>query len=110
RVFSCGGDWFRHVTFGPMKQREKSMPAELVILCLCTLGQPATRSSGTEPLISSRIERRVVKSFDFDESRLGNFELTPMNWSRHVGEGFPRYLQARFDRAVGHTAAPSLRL
>src|SRR5437588_4841363 len=70
----------------------------------------ALAQSSSDPLITSRIERRVVKSFDFDETSLGNFESGPMNWARHVGQGFPRYLAGRFDRNLGHAAAPSLRL
>ncbi len=60
--------------------------------------------------VSSRIEDRVVKRFDFDERKLGNFELTPMNWRQLSGPGFPRFLEPRLDGDVGHEAPPSFRL
>ncbi len=54
--------------------------------------------------------RRLVKLFDFNERPLGNYEPLPMGWTRHEGWGFPHYLEAGFDEAVGHEGPPSLRL
>lgn len=52
----------------------------------------------------------MVKHFDFDERKLGNFESIPINWRRIIEPGFPRFLEPRFDPAVGHEASPSLYL
>ena len=71
------------------------------------LGQAAPSASAPA---SQPDSERVIRFFDFDETRLGNFEETPMRWTRRTGRGFPRYQSARFDRQVGHSAPPSLRL
>ncbi|MFO0971895.1 MAG: hypothetical protein U1A27_00445 [Phycisphaerae bacterium] len=62
------------------------------------------------PVLSSRILQRVVKTFDFDEERLGNFELTPMHWTPLRAPGFPAFLQARLDKTCGAGAAPCMQL
>ena len=54
--------------------------------------------------------RRIVKGFDFDEKRFGNYSNQPLNWQQHVDIGFPQYLEGTFDLQAGHTAAPSFRL
>ncbi len=56
------------------------------------------------------MQRRVVKSFDFDERKLGNVESVPMYWERHLGKGFPHFLVGQFDAKVGHQAPPSFYL
>ncbi len=52
---------------------------------------------------------RTVKSFDFNERPLGNYEDTPMFWQRLTGEGLPDYSVAKFDDQVGHLAPPAFR-
>src|SRR4051812_50065939 len=44
---------------------------------------------------------RVLKTFDFEERRLGNAEDLPMNWSKVEGAGLPHYVNGRLttDRA-----------
>jgi hypothetical protein len=54
--------------------------------------------------------RRVVKHFDFDEKRFGNYDPYPMHWKQHEESGFPLYLEGKFDPKVGHDGAPSFRL
>lgn len=61
-------------------------------------------------LVNARIENRIVKRFDFDERKLGNYEDLPMNWDRIAGPGYARFLRPRFDDDIGHDAPPSLRL
>jgi len=56
------------------------------------------------------MQRRTVKSFDFDERKSGNVEDVPMYWRRHLAEGFPHYLEGRFDHEVGHESPPSFYL
>lgn len=56
------------------------------------------------------MHRRVVKSFDFDERKSGNVEDIPMYWHRHLAEGFPHYLEGRFDPNVGHLSGPAFHL
>lgn len=53
---------------------------------------------------------REVRQFDFNERPLGNFEDTPMHWSKLTGPGLPFYSQGVFDDSVGHAAPPSFRL
>lgn len=54
--------------------------------------------------------QRIVRTFDFDERKLGNVEPIPMYWHRHLAEGFPHFLAGRFDTDVGHVAPPSFYL
>jgi hypothetical protein len=79
------------------------------------VGLPATTSRGANAFtvvrdIRELTNRRVIKSFDFDERKLGNVEDVPMYWQRHLADGFPHYLQGRFDSQVYHDAQPSFYL
>ncbi len=65
-------------------------------------GEPVER-----PAIAGR---RIVKHFDFDEQRFGNYDPYPMYWKQHESSGFPLYLEGRFDPKEGHDAAPSFRI
>ncbi len=86
-----------------------------IVFALMTLW-PAQASDGSrEPsgLVSSRIEDRVTKVFDFDEERFGNYENMPMNWQQLTAPahpGHPRFLEPMFDKTVGHLAPPSFKL
>lgn len=71
--------------------------------------QPATDALPSAASAGA-LARRLVRQFDFDEAGLGNFESMPMNWAIFEGPGFPKYLTARFDPAVGHAAGPSFYL
>lgn len=64
--------------------------------------QPTSRAAAEQAGPS-----RYVKLFDFDERRLGNYEDTPMYWTRFAGEGLPNFSNGRFDDRVGHAAPPS---
>ncbi len=66
-------------------------------------------STPTQPATSGS-DGRVVKQFDFDERKFGNFESIPINWRRITDEGYPRFLEPQFDQTIGHDAAPSLYL
>ncbi len=95
--------------------REKTVPAISLIslsLIAVALGQPSDGSPGvsTTQLVSSRIEDRLIKRFDFDERGFGNYETMPMNWRRIEAPGHPRFLEPGFDLTVGHLATPSFKL
>src|SRR3954466_4277681 len=38
---------------------------------------------------------RVLRTFDFEERRLGNAEDLPMNWTKVEGSGLPHYVNGR---------------
>ena len=38
---------------------------------------------------------RVLRTFDFEERRLGNAEDLPMNWTKVEGPGLPHYVNGR---------------
>ena len=77
---------------------------------------PATQgaaSATTAPAVAAVAESsplpgsRVLKTFDFEEMALHNFEATPMYWSRVVGHGYPSFTSAKFVKDVhrsGETA------
>jgi len=54
--------------------------------------------------------RRIVAHFDFDEQALGNDGSVPRAWRPVRTDGFPAYLEGRFDESLGHSAPPSFRL
>src|SRR5215217_166711 len=65
-------------------------------LCLVLVGL------GASVVIAQPAEvNRVLKSFDFEERRLGNAEDLPMNWNKVEGAGLPHYVNGRLttDRA-----------
>src|SRR4051794_28288866 len=45
---------------------------------------------------------RVLRTFDFEERRLGNAEDLPMNWNKVEGAGLPHYVN-------GHLATDTAR-
>lgn len=84
--------------------------AAAVLMAPAAWGLAQTAAPLQPPLASSRILQRVVKVFDFDEQKLGNFEPTPMGWQPCVAVGYPGFQRAVLDPQVGHAAPPSMRL
>lgn len=97
--------WFRALVQSP-----QALGAALV--CAAILGTPPAAHGQQVPKAiptdADSLHRRL-KLFDFDERPLGNFEDTPMYWTRFTGEGFPSYSQGLFDDEVGHDAPPAFR-
>jgi hypothetical protein len=95
-----------------------SLASSLCVVLAASPGaaQVAEPSSSTQDVpraaVTERAELyRLVKHFDFDERKLGNYEDTPAHWVQLRGEGLPAlYAKGRFDEAIGHQAAPSFRL
>ncbi|MFH1419608.1 MAG: NEW3 domain-containing protein [Planctomycetota bacterium] len=83
----------------------------LSMISVALLAGPGSPASAGGDLVSSHIEDRVVKFFDFDEP--DHYESMPKYW-RQMTEpafpGYPRYQEPAFDFDVGHTAPPSFRL
>jgi hypothetical protein len=52
----------------------------------------------------------VVRRFDFEERKLGNFESMPMHWRAVQAEGFPRYTGIALDDAQSVSPGYSLKL
>jgi len=78
----------------------------LTILCavaaLLTLGKP---------LYGQPAEvQRVVRTFDFEERRLGNPETLPMHWAKVVGPGYPHYVNGQLATDVSRSGKYSFRL
>ncbi len=82
------------------------LTALIALLCAKSGARADESTVDSTAVVSSLIEKRVVKTFDFDERRLGNYEDQPMNWLPMVGAGYPRFLEARFDMQSGHLAPP----
>jgi hypothetical protein len=87
------------------------MKSLCLVLALTTAAFAAPNTPDPAPggLVSSRIEDRIIKSFDFDERKLGNYESIPRFWRQIRESGYPRFLEPCFDYEVGRTAPPSLR-
>lgn len=90
-------------------------PAYAILFAILMFGKPpgtagAANGPSHDDLVTARIERRIVKTFDFDERKLGNYEELPMNWHRLTGPGRLRFLELGFDDEIGHAAPPSFRL
>lgn len=104
-----------------MMRHERLIITGMNALCVLLSGSPAgaqptpalTGESDTPGLLTVEQAElyRLVKHFDFDERRLGNYQDTPMHWVQLRGEGLPAlYANGRFDDDVGRRAAPSFRL
>ncbi|RMF74815.1 MAG: hypothetical protein D6744_14135, partial [Planctomycetota bacterium] len=97
----------------PRPLRGRAIAAAVVIAATLAVqaGAAAQVDSGTsEPADDDPDRYRLVKRFDFDERKLGNFETTPMYWRRLEGLGLPFFNSGQFDEAVGRDAPPSFRL
>ncbi len=80
------------------------------LIAFAMFAGPETPASAGGDLVSSRIEDRVVKVFDFDEP--DHYEPMPKFWrqmTEPVFPGYPRYQEPAFDFEVGHSAPPSFR-
>ncbi|HUO09935.1 MAG TPA: hypothetical protein VM008_16645 [Phycisphaerae bacterium] len=67
--------------------------------------QPASRSASTQTAESQPAAQpgsRILHNFDFEETKLGNFENLPMFWAKVVGRGFPAFASGTFDHNVFH--------
>ncbi len=95
----------------PLRRRGLPLCAIAALALLCA----ARRAPAAEPSASSAVENfrglyQVIKHFDFDERKAGNFEDLPMYWTRLSGNGLPRYTTAQFDHDLGFPHEPSLRV
>ncbi|HEX8914458.1 MAG TPA: hypothetical protein VF796_19070, partial [Humisphaera sp.] len=54
--------------------------------------------------------KRVVRTFDFEERRLGNVEDLPMHWSKVQGAGYPHYVNGKLATDLAHAGQYSFRL
>lgn len=59
--------------------------------------------------VSRRASQRIIKTFDFDEAKLGNYEAMPIGWRRVEGPGYPRFAAMQIDPNAGPTG-PAFRL
>ncbi len=83
-------------------------PLVTLVVSLAAAPCVAPRASADEAVAAPIADAaRVVKRFDFDERKRGNFERTPMLWTRVAGPGQPAYSDAALDDSDGHAAAPS---
>ncbi len=83
---------------------------------VCFAAGPTTRAESAPPATQPATPvgtlgelYRPLKVFDFNERPAGNYEDTPMYWTRFTGDGLPAYSKGAFDEAVGRTAPPSFR-
>src|SRR6476661_2446982 len=53
---------------------------------------------------------RVLRTFDFEERRLGNAEDLPMNWNKVEGAGLPHYVNGRLTTDRARSGRYSFRL
>ncbi len=80
---------------------------------VCRAAEPQAATAPSAPAATDAAPADAyqrVKVFDFDERPLGNYEDTPMHWTRLTGPGLPAYSRGRFDEQVGHQGAPSFLL
>lgn len=73
---------------------------------------PAAAQSPPDAANSSALAGlyRVVKRFDFDERKQGNYDDQPMYWTRLSGQGLPFFNRGVLDPTEGDAAPPSFRL
>lgn len=81
------------------------------MIAACVAFEPARASdaSGPEAPTAGQAAHRILKTFDFDEARLGNYEAMPIGWRRVEGPGYPRFADMQIDLNAGPTG-PAFRL
>src|SRR5687768_1984949 len=65
-----------------MKHYPTLVAVSLLLLCRSAIAQPAD-------------VKRVLRTFDFEERRLGNPEDLPMHWLKVAGPGLPHYVNGK---------------
>src|SRR5687768_12283939 len=53
--------------------------------------------------------KRVLRTFDFEERRLGNKEDLPMHWVKVEGRGLPHYVNGRLTNDAARSGSHSFR-
>ena len=71
---------------------------------------PATSPATAPGIAPSQTGSRLIKTFDFDEKKLGNFDSIPMFWNKVGGRGYPLYTGGQFDDKIFRSPASSFRL
>src|SRR4051812_34964854 len=81
-----------------MKHYAATIPATLLLLALThrVVAQPAD-------------VKRVLRTFDFEERRLGNVEDLPMHWVKVTGPGLPHYVNGRLATDLARNGQYSFR-
>lgn len=69
---------------------------------------PAPQLTGGKPFLTPG--SRILKTFDFEEKPLGNFDIVPMFWNKVAGRGFPLYTGGRFDEKIFRSSGTSFRM
>ncbi len=59
---------------------------------------------------ASPANSRIIKTYDFEETALGNFDTVPMFWSKVIGRGYPLYTTGKFDKTVYRSKATSFKM
>ncbi len=87
-------------------------PITPILLTLATLAAATRAQSAAPPAAppSPAAFSRTLATFDFEERSKGNFESTPMFWSRLVGRGYPAYSLGQFDPALARSPGNAFRL
>jgi hypothetical protein len=81
-------------------------PAILLPLLFTVAAAQAQSARNEQALPGSRI----LRTFDFEERKLGNYESIPMYWSKVADRGFPAYSTGAFDEAVRRSTQTSFKL
>jgi hypothetical protein len=71
---------------------------------------PGTAAGGTPAVRGTLPGSRVLRAFDFEETKLGNYEATPMYWSKVVGRGYPAYSSGGFDHTIYRSSNTAFKL
>src|SRR3954469_10226877 len=86
------------------RARDLSLLAAM-LFALIALIAPISRVSAQPADVT-----RVLRSFDFEERRLGNVEDLPMDWSKVEGAGLPHYVNGQLATEASHSGRYSFRL
>ena len=73
---------------------------------------PPHSDTPTPPAAAAAVNpgSRIIKTFDFEEKAAGNFETTPMFWSKVADRGYPIYAAGKFVTDVHRSGATSFRM
>ena len=76
----------------------------------CTLTVLCAALSAAAPALAQPPEvKRVLRTFDFEERRLGNKEDLPMHWEKVAGRGLPHYVNGRLTTDAARSGTHAFR-
>lgn len=83
----------------------KALAIAAALVCAGVCGRPAPARADDDSPGRQFLSKRVVRQFDFEERRLGNFERMPRYWFNQRGPAYPKHTADRTGFDTTHAAS-----